>query len=275
MAQYVVKPGDTLWGIAQKYLGNGARWGELGYSGDPRKMPVGTVINIPGGGGGSNSQPQQQQPQRELKTRTVRRKIGERQYYVPWQQTEFYIDPKKAEAEAEAEIERQGYFATILKEAQGDVERAKQLLEEDFARALETGGKEQEEFFQSLDLEVQQQEEAKARELEDRGLVTSEVGRQEQQVQEQKVAQTKTAAQRKFSDYFTGLSTNRKRTIEDKDEEIRRRKREIEAERAAAKQRIATQVENARKQRYLDERDAGRFTKYEDIYGDVQEQYWG
>lgn len=49
MAQYKVRSGDTLWAIAQKYLGNGARWGELGYSGDPRKLQVGTVLNIPDG----------------------------------------------------------------------------------------------------------------------------------------------------------------------------------------------------------------------------------
>ncbi len=45
---YTVKPGETLWGIAQKYLGTGSRWKELGYAGDPTKLAVGTVLTIPG-----------------------------------------------------------------------------------------------------------------------------------------------------------------------------------------------------------------------------------
>jgi hypothetical protein len=57
MAQYIVKSGDTLWSIAQRILGNGARWKELGFTGDPRKMPVGTVLNVGGGGGGAAAAP--------------------------------------------------------------------------------------------------------------------------------------------------------------------------------------------------------------------------
>lgn len=45
MASYTVKSGDTLWGIAQSQLGSGARWKELGYTGDPTKLQVGTVLN--------------------------------------------------------------------------------------------------------------------------------------------------------------------------------------------------------------------------------------
>ena len=44
-----VERGDTLWGIAQRFLGNGARWKELGgFSGDPRRMPVGITLSLPG-----------------------------------------------------------------------------------------------------------------------------------------------------------------------------------------------------------------------------------
>lgn len=47
--QYTVKSGDTLWDIAARTLGSGTRWKELGYTGDPTKMPVGTVLNVPSG----------------------------------------------------------------------------------------------------------------------------------------------------------------------------------------------------------------------------------
>lgn len=42
-----VKPGDTLSQIAQQVLGNANRWREIqGFSGDPRKLPVGTKLTI-------------------------------------------------------------------------------------------------------------------------------------------------------------------------------------------------------------------------------------
>lgn len=44
---YTVKKGDTLWDIAQERLGSGFRWKELGYTGDPRKLQIGTQLNIP------------------------------------------------------------------------------------------------------------------------------------------------------------------------------------------------------------------------------------
>jgi len=51
-----VDSGDTLSGIAQQYLGSSGKWKELGgYSGDPRKMPAGTILTLPGGGGQSGS----------------------------------------------------------------------------------------------------------------------------------------------------------------------------------------------------------------------------
>ena len=46
--QYVVKPNDTLWGIAQNTLGSGSRWKELqGYTGSPTQLPIGTKLTIP------------------------------------------------------------------------------------------------------------------------------------------------------------------------------------------------------------------------------------
>lgn len=53
---YVVQHGDTLWGIAARFLGNGARWPEIYKishlrSGDPNLIYPGETVNIPMGGG--------------------------------------------------------------------------------------------------------------------------------------------------------------------------------------------------------------------------------
>ncbi len=51
---YTVKKGDTLWGIAQKYLKNGNRWPEIAKDNnvsDPRKLQIGKVLKIRTGGG--------------------------------------------------------------------------------------------------------------------------------------------------------------------------------------------------------------------------------
>ncbi len=43
--QYTVAAGDTLAAIAKKTLGDASKWRDLrGYAGDPRKLPVGTVL---------------------------------------------------------------------------------------------------------------------------------------------------------------------------------------------------------------------------------------
>jgi LysM repeat protein len=54
--QYTIVSGDTLWGIAQKFLGNGSRWPEIYRashlrSGDPNLIFPGEVVNVPIGGG--------------------------------------------------------------------------------------------------------------------------------------------------------------------------------------------------------------------------------
>ena len=59
---YIVKPGDTLWGIAEKYLGSGFKWSKLNvrsefrrtqsverFVGDPRTLQSGTFVVIHAG----------------------------------------------------------------------------------------------------------------------------------------------------------------------------------------------------------------------------------
>jgi nucleoid-associated protein YgaU len=49
---YTVQKGDTLWSIAQRFLGDGHRWREIidvnpGLDPDPSKLKVGQVIVLP------------------------------------------------------------------------------------------------------------------------------------------------------------------------------------------------------------------------------------
>jgi len=47
--KFQIEGGDNLWNIAQSTLGSGGRWGEItGFSGDPRSLPIGTVVTVPG-----------------------------------------------------------------------------------------------------------------------------------------------------------------------------------------------------------------------------------
>ena len=46
---YTVKKGDTLWGIATRFYGDGTRWRELASKngvGDPRKLQIGKVLAL-------------------------------------------------------------------------------------------------------------------------------------------------------------------------------------------------------------------------------------
>ena len=51
-ASYTVQKGDSLWKIAQKHLGSGARWGEIYAANrdivsDPSLIYIGQVLDIP------------------------------------------------------------------------------------------------------------------------------------------------------------------------------------------------------------------------------------
>ncbi len=57
---YTVQPGDSLFSIAEKRLGDRARWGEIGRLNnlpDPSNLRVGTVLLLPGPDGDSGPQP--------------------------------------------------------------------------------------------------------------------------------------------------------------------------------------------------------------------------
>lgn len=61
---YQVRQGDTLWGIAQRLLGDGNRWREIAAANgvnDPRRLQVGAQLQIPGGSERAPNAPQAQQ----------------------------------------------------------------------------------------------------------------------------------------------------------------------------------------------------------------------
>lgn len=80
MGSYTVRQGDTLWGIAQRTLGNGSRWGELGYQGDPKKLRVGTVLNW-GGSPAPSAPPAPSQPSQPSGPSFAEKQAKEQQDY--------------------------------------------------------------------------------------------------------------------------------------------------------------------------------------------------
>ena len=64
---YTVKAGETLSGISKELLGDASRWKELGYTGDPTKLQIGTVLTIPGTAAASTVSPTLESIQAGLK----------------------------------------------------------------------------------------------------------------------------------------------------------------------------------------------------------------
>ena len=97
MAQYVVRRGDTLWDIAQRVLGSGSRWRELGYTGDPRQLRAGITLNYGGGGGGQ--QQAQGQPAQAQGTEDPYQKLIREWYSVkPATPSAFEFTPEAEQA---------------------------------------------------------------------------------------------------------------------------------------------------------------------------------
>jgi LysM repeat protein len=57
LTKYTVKPGDTLWGIAKKYLGDGNKYKEILKANGLKDTVIrsGMVLNIPSGVNNSTS----------------------------------------------------------------------------------------------------------------------------------------------------------------------------------------------------------------------------
>lgn len=97
MTQYTVKAGDTLWGIAQQYLGAGHKWKELGgYTGAPENLPIGTVLTIPG-----ETPAQTIEPAPELKIPETKSPIEPAQHILDT------VTPESRLAQMEADRQRQ------------------------------------------------------------------------------------------------------------------------------------------------------------------------
>lgn len=210
------------------------------------------------GGGGGGQQQQQQQQQRQ--------KIGRRLTgYKPYAQTEYYVSPEQAEKESEAQIEQQGYFKTLLAEAGGDFEKARQYLEEDFTRAISSGEEEQKDYIAGIEEEVRLTTKAKEEELAERGITaTSGYGTQERQQISTTGATKKDVYRRGLQRRFTQLGAEKTQDIYEKEESTRRRKRDIEAQRELDRLALAEKIRTRKLEEY--ERNKSRFAEYEDVY---------
>lgn len=96
--QYTVKSGDTLWGVAERTLGSGNRWKELGgYTGAPTSLPIGQKLTIPST---SVNRPTTQSSQQSYSTptksyaQTNYSAVQSKNNYVPTQ-TKSYAAPKQ------------------------------------------------------------------------------------------------------------------------------------------------------------------------------------
>lgn len=151
--EYVVKGGDTLWDIAARLLGNGARWRELGYTGDPRKLPIGTKLSVPV----AETPPQQAPVTAEEYISNVETSIEEQYKEVlptekdPFPQ--FTFDEGLAEQAATAEVSP--YYDELLGDYMTNVDRKRERAIEDERTDLGILGERKEQFTRDVAMDYE------------------------------------------------------------------------------------------------------------------------
>jgi len=151
MAEYIVRQGDTLWDIAARTLGSGSRWRELGYTGNPRTLPIGTPLTVPD----TAQQGQEQEAVQQAPTETVdeylasSEEILESIVPIPVAPIDpFSFDEELARAAVESEVSP--YYEELLGDYLSNVETRKTRAEEDERSQLGLLGEQDRLFREDL-----------------------------------------------------------------------------------------------------------------------------
>ncbi len=140
MPTYTVKPGDTLYDIAQKYLGSGSRWKELGYTGDPKKLQPGTVLSWggTGGTGGSTStytSTSSALQQAESQVSLIQQSLAQQQ--AASQQVYATLQKQMADQQKQVELQYQAQQQALQEQLRKEQERYDQMIAEAQRREAE------------------------------------------------------------------------------------------------------------------------------------------